>query len=112
MCIQCALLISSVHAYVETVVTNDHTFFRAFAQSSVAENILLSQVEALVNAAQKCVNKAGREATHPPLRVKLAGEIIPGLLGTAITNNSQKSANSTGLCKATLASCDACMHDG
>ena len=70
---------SNLEGRVVMLVTDDHTFFYAFAHSFVAENILLTQVEELVKAARKCVNKAGREATNPPLRVKLAGEIIPGI---------------------------------
>ena len=61
------------------LVTDDHTFFRSFAESSIAENILLTQVEAIVKVARKQVGKDGVEATHPPLRVKLAGDIIPGM---------------------------------
>ena len=57
------------------LVTDDHRFFRAFAQSPIAEHILLSQVETLIKAARYTVPAR----TIPPIHVKLAGEIIPGM---------------------------------
>ena len=54
------------------LATDDHVFFRAFAQSVIAENVV--QVEMLIKAA-----RPHKEDSHPPVRVKLAGEIIPAM---------------------------------
>ena len=78
--IEACIARNNLEGKVVMLVTDDHTFFRAFAKSSIAENILLTQVEALVKAARKRVDKSSVEATtRPPLRVRLAGEIIPGM---------------------------------
>ena len=63
---------------VMMLVTDDHKFFRVFARSVIAENILMEQVQTLVKEARPR-GRNGVEDTHPPIRVKLAGEIIPGV---------------------------------
>ena len=60
------------------LVTDDHKFFRVFARSVITENILMEQVQTLVKEARPR-DCNGVEDTHPPIRVKLAGEIIPGV---------------------------------
>ena len=63
---------------VVMLVTDDHKFFRVLARSVIAENILMEQVQTLVKEARPC-DRNGIEDTHPPILVKLAGEIIPGM---------------------------------
>ena len=63
---------------VVMLVTDDHEVFHVFARSVIAENILMQQVQTLVKEAQPHDHN-GVEDTHPPIRVKLAGEIIPGV---------------------------------
>ena len=57
------------------LVTDDHAFFKVFAQSPTAEGLFLSQVESVMKAAS-----ARTSGGNPPhMKVKLAGEIIPGM---------------------------------
>ena len=49
------------------LVTDDHAFFKVFAQSPTAEGLFLSQVESVVKAART-------SGSHPNMKVKLAGE--------------------------------------
>ena len=44
----------------------------------IAENILIEQVQTLVKEARPR-DRNSVEDTQPPIRVKLAGEIIPGV---------------------------------
>ena len=65
---------------VVMLVTNDNAFFEVFAQSKIAEDILLEQVEATMKAARHCnEDRIGANVVGSPVRVKLAGEIIPGM---------------------------------
>ena len=66
---------------VVMLVTNDHAFFKIFAQSQIAKDILIGQVEATVKAARRDdgAKVAGPSVRPGPVRVKLAGEIIPGM---------------------------------
>ena len=54
------------------LVADDHRFFSVFAQSPIAENILLSQVETLIKDTHPCEGWCDK-------CVKFAGEIMPGL---------------------------------
>ena len=60
------------------LVTDDHEFFCVQAMSIIAENILVKQVQTWVKEAQPC-RRHGVEETHPPIRVELAVEIMPGV---------------------------------
>ena len=51
---------------IEFLVTDDHRFFRGFVYSKVAEGVLQREVMAVMNL-------------YKAVRVKLAGEIIPGV---------------------------------
>ena len=55
------------------LITDDHQFFNMFARSPVAENILSSQVEAVRGETRQPSSQS------PPLRIKLAGEVVPGM---------------------------------
>ena len=64
------------------LVTDHHKFFRVFAKSIIAENILMTQVHTIVREARymyRSPGKNGVEEIHPPIRVRLAGEVIPGM---------------------------------
>lgn len=51
---------------IEFLVTDDHRFFRGFVYSNISEGVLQKEVMAVMNL-------------HKAVRVKLAGEIIPGV---------------------------------
>lgn len=54
------------------LITEDHQFFKIFARSPIAENILLSRVDAVMGRATATVGS-------PNLRIILAGEVVPGM---------------------------------
>ena len=58
---------------VVMVVANDHPFFKVFGKNTIAENMLLGQVQAFVKEAQLF---EGVEDTYPLIHVKAAGEIM------------------------------------
>lgn len=51
---------------IEFLVTDDHSFFKAFIQSSIAERVLQKEVKAVLDLKKT-------------VRVKLAGEVIKGM---------------------------------
>jgi hypothetical protein len=60
------------------LITDDHKFFTYFALSDVAEGVLVTQVQQLVKEAKP----QGVVDSRPPIRIKVAGEIIPGMRNT------------------------------
>ncbi len=76
--IEACIASQKLRGNVVMLVTDDHKFFRVCARSVIAENILMEQVQTLVREARPR-DRNGVEDTHPPIRVKLAGEIIPGV---------------------------------
>ena len=73
-CIACQKLQSNV----VMLVTDDHKFLCLCARSVITENILMDQVQTLVKEARPR-DRNGVGDIHPPIRAKLAGEIIPGV---------------------------------
>ena len=62
------------------VITDDHTFFKVFASSPTAETILLNQVEMALKLDSVEAGEIPRQRTaRPPIRIKLAGEQVPGM---------------------------------
>ena len=57
------------------LITDDHKFFSYFALSDIAEGVLVAQVQDLVKEAKP----QGVVANRPPICIKVAGEIIPGM---------------------------------
>ena len=57
------------------LITDDHKFFSYFALSDISEGVLVAQVQDLVKEAKP----QGVVANRPPIRIKVAGEIIPGM---------------------------------
>ena len=62
------------------VITDDHTFFKVFTSSPTAETILLNQVEMALKLESVEAGEIPRQRTvKPPIRIKLAGELVPGM---------------------------------
>jgi hypothetical protein len=61
------------------VITDDHTFFKIFASSPTTETILLNQVEGALKLSSGEIPGPMQSAARPPIRIKLAGELVPGM---------------------------------
>ena len=87
ICIYIKASIAHKERHGETVIliiADDHKFFKYFALSEIAENVLVTQVQTLVKEAQP--RPTGVMDSRPPVRIKVAGEVIWNVSISLITN--------------------------